>query len=248
VTYSRYRAIASEEQKRERNRERIQRFRENGGGAPDRWPAIRARILKLDNHVCGYCEKEANEVDHIIPQSRGGDESDENLTACCRSCNVEKNNRTPEEAGFTLKNHRVTLASHPVTLDPPSNAKQNQMEKQMQRNKTELPEVIEIYNAYPRKVGRPVAIRAIIKALETMSAPELLEKTKAYALARAGADQQYTPHPSTWFNQQRFNDHPATWKPAQPTIPGKPVEKSIIQKDIEASSRWIEKFCKEPIP
>jgi hypothetical protein len=36
----------------------------------------------------------------------------------------------------------------------------------------------------------------------------LLEKTLAYAQSRVGQDQQFTPHPATWFNQERFNDEP----------------------------------------
>jgi len=114
VNHAKYRELCTKSQ----NAERQRRFRESGGGDPDRWPAIRARILVLDGATCGYCGKDADQVDHIIPKSRGGDESDFNLTACCKSCNSVKNNRTPKEAGMTLVNHRVT---HPVTLchNPP---------------------------------------------------------------------------------------------------------------------------------
>jgi len=35
-------------------------------------------------------------------------------------------------------------------------------------------------------------------------------KTLAYARARAG-DKSFLPHPSTWYNQERYNDDPATW-------------------------------------
>lgn len=148
------------------------------------------------------------------------------------------------------KNDDVTPCNADVTPCNAGNAKQKQkqMEKQMQKQKTELPEVIEIYKAYPRQVGRPVAIRAIINALKTMSAPELLEKTKAYALSRVGADHQYTPHPSTWFNQQRFNDHPETWKPHRPAVPTKPEEKSLILKDAEAGLRQVERQFGHLIP
>jgi hypothetical protein len=69
-----------------------------------------------------------------------------------------------------------------------------------------------IYEFYPRKVGKPAAIKAIKRALMKFSYELVLEKTKAYAAARAGEDQQFTPHPATWFNQQRFNDDSSTWK------------------------------------
>lgn len=77
-----------------------------------------------------------------------------------------------------------------------------------------------IYAEYPLKVGRPVALRAIKKQLARFPFEELLAKTKAYAEARAG-DKEFVPHPSTWFNQQRFNDDPSTWTRSEPAQ-GKP--------------------------
>jgi hypothetical protein len=74
-----------------------------------------------------------------------------------------------------------------------------------------------IYKFYPRKVGKPAAIKAIKRALMRFSYELVLEKTKAYATARAGEDQQFTPHPATWFNQQRFNDDSSTWKKSHAT-------------------------------
>lgn len=67
-----------------------------------------------------------------------------------------------------------------------------------------------IYAAYPKKVGRPTALKAIQKAISKFGASLLLERTKAFALARAG-DLEFVPHPATWFNQERFNDDPSTW-------------------------------------
>jgi 5-methylcytosine-specific restriction endonuclease McrA len=43
-------------------------------------------------------------IDHIIPKSRGGSESWENLVAACTKCNNKKGNRTPDEAGMVLIN------------------------------------------------------------------------------------------------------------------------------------------------
>lgn len=80
----------------------------------------------------------------------------------------------------------------------------------------------EIYNAYPRKVGRPDALRAITKALITVMPDVLLEKTKQYAAARKGEPEQYTPHPATWYNGERYNDDPTTWKSNSNGTPVKP--------------------------
>lgn len=68
-----------------------------------------------------------------------------------------------------------------------------------------------VYTLYPRKVGKPSAIKAIIRASKETDFPVLCEKTEAYSKACIGKDPQYIPHPATWFNQQRYNDDPATW-------------------------------------
>ena len=53
-------------------------------------------IKKSDGFVCQYCgddQKENLQVDHIIPQSKGGDNMRDNLTTSCTSCNMEKGSK-----------------------------------------------------------------------------------------------------------------------------------------------------------
>ncbi len=70
-----------------------------------------------------------------------------------------------------------------------------------------------IYQAYPRKIAKPEALRAIAKATRKIPADELLRLTKEYAtvVARSGVEHRYIPHPTTWFNQERWNDGPQEW-------------------------------------
>ena len=44
-------------------------------------------------------------LDHILPRSRGGQTTWDNVVAACRACNMRKGNRTPEEAGLVLRKH-----------------------------------------------------------------------------------------------------------------------------------------------
>lgn len=69
----------------------------------------------------------------------------------------------------------------------------------------------EVYALYPRKVGKPEALKAIKKAAAKVGYPKLLAATKLFSETYDG-DIQYCPHPSKWFNQERFNDDPKTWK------------------------------------
>ncbi len=66
----------------------------------------RKNILMRDRYTCQYCGRTlpAAELtlDHVIPRSRNGETSWENLVACCHACNNRKGNRTPEEAGMRL--------------------------------------------------------------------------------------------------------------------------------------------------
>ena len=74
----------------------------------------RHRIYKRDGHQCTYCGSKRNlTIDHIIPKSKGGQNSWLNLVTCCSSCNRLKGNRTPDEAGLRLniKPYEPTLFS-----------------------------------------------------------------------------------------------------------------------------------------
>jgi 5-methylcytosine-specific restriction endonuclease McrA len=66
----------------------------------------RVGILMRDRYVCAYCAQRFPErlldVEHIIPSSRGGQDTWMNLVAACKACNSLKMNRTPEEVGLRL--------------------------------------------------------------------------------------------------------------------------------------------------
>jgi 5-methylcytosine-specific restriction endonuclease McrA len=73
----------------------------------DRVPAVtKDMLLVRDRFICAYCGEKFRErdleIEHIIPQSRGGKNTWMNLVAACRCCNHRKDDRTPEEAGMEL--------------------------------------------------------------------------------------------------------------------------------------------------
>ena len=64
----------------------------------------RRRIFKRDGYKCGYCGSSRNlTIDHIVPRSKGGDNSWTNLVTCCSRCNNEKDSKTLEETGMKLR-------------------------------------------------------------------------------------------------------------------------------------------------
>lgn len=66
-------------------------------------PVSRRGVLRRDGFRCGYCSKSANTIDHVLPKSRGGQDTWENLVACCLKCNNAKSDKTPAEMGWELR-------------------------------------------------------------------------------------------------------------------------------------------------
>jgi 5-methylcytosine-specific restriction endonuclease McrA len=61
----------------------------------------RKNILLRDRNTCQYCgvvlPSGELTLDHVIPRSRGGNSTWENLVACCHACNRRKGNRMLHE-------------------------------------------------------------------------------------------------------------------------------------------------------
>jgi 5-methylcytosine-specific restriction endonuclease McrA len=63
-------------------------------------------ILLRDDYTCQYCGLRGERlmtVDHVIPRSKGGPSTWENLVCACMRCNNRKNNRTPEHANMAMR-------------------------------------------------------------------------------------------------------------------------------------------------
>jgi 5-methylcytosine-specific restriction endonuclease McrA len=66
----------------------------------------RKNILRRDAYKCAYCGRSdlPLTIDHVLPKSRGGNDSWENLVCACTLCNNRKGDRTLEEADMVLHN------------------------------------------------------------------------------------------------------------------------------------------------
>jgi 5-methylcytosine-specific restriction endonuclease McrA len=79
----------------------------------------RKNILRRDNHKCQYCSRAdvTLTIDHIVPRSKDGDDTWENLVTACVKCNNKKGDRSPEEAKMQLvkkpsKPSHITFMKH----------------------------------------------------------------------------------------------------------------------------------------
>jgi 5-methylcytosine-specific restriction endonuclease McrA len=62
----------------------------------------RRAVFARDGGRCAYCRAAAETIDHIMPRSRGGRHTWENVVAACARCNHRKGDRTPAELGWRL--------------------------------------------------------------------------------------------------------------------------------------------------
>lgn len=74
---------------------------------------LRVKIFMRDRYRCQYCGHKGTAfdltLDHILPRSRGGRTTPENLCAACIPCNSRKGDRTPAEARMPLRTEPAAL-------------------------------------------------------------------------------------------------------------------------------------------
>lgn len=64
----------------------------------------RNNLFKRDKGECQYCgSKKQLTLDHVVPRSKGGKSNWTNLVTACHRCNVIKGDKSPEQAGLTLR-------------------------------------------------------------------------------------------------------------------------------------------------
>jgi 5-methylcytosine-specific restriction endonuclease McrA len=65
----------------------------------------RREIFLRDNYTCQYCGVQTRDltIDHVVPKSRGGTHTWENLVSACRACNHRKGGRLMSETRMTLR-------------------------------------------------------------------------------------------------------------------------------------------------
>ncbi len=63
----------------------------------------RRAVFARDRHRCQYCGSERHlTVDHVVPRSKGGSDTWDNLVTSCAPCNRKKGDRPPHVAGLSL--------------------------------------------------------------------------------------------------------------------------------------------------
>ncbi len=66
-------------------------------------PLSRRAIFARDGGRCVYCMAPATSIDHVVPRSRGGGHSWDNVVSACHRCNHAKADRHLKEIGWRLR-------------------------------------------------------------------------------------------------------------------------------------------------
>ena len=66
-------------------------------------PLSRRAVFARDAGCCQYCGRAAESIDHVVPRSKGGPHTWENVVACCRRCNTYKGDRFLRDCSLTLR-------------------------------------------------------------------------------------------------------------------------------------------------
>lgn len=83
------------------NTDRLERYGVKDELTAEQWQ----RVLEYYDYRCAYCDKQLGQkvtIDHVIPVSRGGKHSIDNVVPACRSCNSKKRDRPPSKPVMTL--------------------------------------------------------------------------------------------------------------------------------------------------
>lgn len=67
----------------------------------------RRGVLARDIHACQYCGDRAETIDHVVPRSRGGSHTWDNVVAACRPCNLRKGDRLLVDCGLHLRSRPI---------------------------------------------------------------------------------------------------------------------------------------------
>jgi 5-methylcytosine-specific restriction endonuclease McrA len=80
----------------------------------DRIPLnLRKSVIERDGYYCVYCDEDLTNseihLDHVIPESKGGPTTYDNLQVTCRKCNLAKGILTESEFTHKLRKRAINI-------------------------------------------------------------------------------------------------------------------------------------------
>jgi 5-methylcytosine-specific restriction endonuclease McrA len=212
---------------------------------------LRRSVLERDGGKCVYCGRAHMQytppesakdavmsMDHVIPESRGGTDSDRNLVCACVGCNMAKADRTPEEAGMkwpadsngvrygevvtgpiheplAREEKRREEFKEPETPSAPAAPAPGagEVPKRIRASKSDAPKTThrfaEFWAAYPIKKGRADALKKWAQKGLDAIADQIIAHVRRMEAEDAQWKRGFIPHGSTYVNAEGWQDEPA---------------------------------------
>ena len=107
-----------------------------------------------------------------------------------------------------------------------------------------------IYKLYPRKVGKPQAIKALLSALATTPAEKIIACLEGWKnhWETSGTEMQFVPYPATWINRRHWEEDEEESAP-EPTPPQpEPEECVYVAPPVPNRERYMRILRGEPDP
>ncbi len=84
---------------------------------------LRRSVIERDGPRCVYCDEDLQDkeihLDHVIPESKGGLTTRENLQVTCRKCNLAKGTLTEQEFTENLRQRAINILARLGSTDRP---------------------------------------------------------------------------------------------------------------------------------
>lgn len=124
-------------------------------------------------------------------------------------------------ACFSVRTEDGRFISNPKLLATLKNPREREVSSSSPKHNPELQKLFEeAYENYPRHVGKRAAEKAFYGAIKRKCLPEwnsiqfaatITRRAREFASSPSGQNGKFTPHMSTWLNQDRFLDDPTEW-------------------------------------
>lgn len=191
----------------------------------------RIAVWNRDGGCCVWCKSAENvEYDHVIPVSKGGESTEENLQLLCRACNRKK---------------RTRVVATPAQPDAKHAESRGRGEREVEKEKALSDKSLgfdAFWKAYPNKKGKAAAEKAWKSKRLGLIAERILADVQARIKGDPDWKRGYVPHGSTYVQQERWQDAiaPDGIPTAGPPVAGNsPAKVETAQSKHENHLTWL---------
>lgn len=230
----------AERDRKARDAAKTRLYRERGGGKiPE---PLRLQVYERDSYECVYCGSDSQlQCDHVVPVSKGGETTLENLATACRSCNVRKKDKDRKAFVRGLSKDKLGHSEDCPDKKAPKVSPQRDINQTPHPNPEKTlrssPVFDEFWKTYPRREGanpkEPARRKFLTWVSAGVDAQAIIEGARLYAVSVAGKDARFVAQAVTWLNQRRWEDERPGAGPSSPD-PNGPV---FIDQDDRAWPR-----------